>query len=289
MAEILEVDGVSLRSPVLGVATRTGRYSMPARHGENTMLPGRSGTLFLKNKPFEEGVGALSIWCLGARVNFQGAVVMPTTYADRRLAFEENIAKVMRLFTRAHRLSTILAAQPDGSTRSAKVEWREWDEPEVQAGGTRAEWAIAYVIPDVWWSDVNLTTQTFSGVGQFSLTSFKDMTGVIEDGTVTITGPATNPKVTDRETGNFVQFTGDVPAGSQLILNSENASATMLDTSSGVSSSVLSQVIHGGSYRLFALSNCFGVSDTPALEFTASGTASSTRLAFSGYRKYVSG
>lgn len=287
MAEILEIDGVSLRGHGFGAATRSGRYSLPSRRGENLVLPGASGSMFAANKPFEEGVGALSLWAVGLDTDDDGNVIRPESFNEYRRTFENNVQKLMRFFTRSHRLSTIRAEQADGTIRRAKVEWREWSEPEVQAGGTRAEWAIAYTIPGVWWEDEAVTIQktTASNVlpKTLSLTSFSGMTGVLEDAVLAVEGPIVNPRIADSETGAWVQYTGEL-TGSQSWTIDVGAF-----TSNVGSTSVMADTTHAGGYKLLTIPNCFGFSDTPQLVLSGTGAGVTTRLTVTGRRKWVHG
>lgn len=287
MAELLEIDGVSLRGQGFGAATRTGRYGIPARRGENLVLPGSSGASFVANKPFEVGSGALALWAIGATTDGAGKISIPASFNLQRQAFENNVASLSRLFTRPHRLSTIRAAQPDGSIRRALVEWKEWSEPEVQAGGTRAEWNITYEIPSVWWEDETATTQT-SAVGAalpktFDLTSFTGMTGILEDAVLTVQGSITNPRITDLETGMWVQYTGVVAAGSSWVVD------VGAFTSKVGGTAVLANTTHKGSYKFLPIANCYGSSNTPRLQLTGSSGGTATSLSITAKRKWVNG
>lgn len=287
MADLLEIDGVSLRGQGFGAATRTGRYSMPLKRGENTVIPGASGTVFFKDKPYEEGTGAISLWALGATTDGSGNLVIPATFALQRAAFETNINTIMRLFTRGHKLSVIRAAQPDGSIRRASVEWNEWSEPDVQAGGTRAEWAIAYTIPKVWWEDESATIQAATAGATLpktlNLTSFTDMTGVIDDAVFTVSGPITNPKITDSETGAWVQYTGAVPNGQSWVVDVA-AMTSMVN-----SATVAVNTTHAGGYKYLMIPNVFGTTNTPQLVLSGSGGGAATNLSVSARRKWVNG
>ncbi len=287
MAEILEIDGVSLRGHGFGAATRSGRYSLPSRRGENLILPGASGSSFAPNKPFDEGVGALALWAVGLDTDEDGNVIRPESFNEYRQTFEANIQKLMRLFTRGHRLSTIRAEQADGSIRRAYVEWREWSEPEVQAGGTRAEWAISYSIPDVWWEDEDLTIQKTSASATLPktmpLTSFTGMTGVLEDAVLEVNGPITNPRITDSETGAWVQYTGSL-TGAQVWTVDVGEFTSKIG-----SASAMANTTHAGGYKLLTIPNCYGLSDTPQLVLSGTGGGTTTRLTVSGRRKWVHG
>lgn len=287
MAQILEIDGISLRGHGFGAATRSGRYGLPSRRGENLILPGASGSSFSPNKPFEEGVGALSLWAVGLDTDDDGLVIRPESFNEYQRAFEKNIQKLMRLFTRNHRLSTIRAEQADGSIRRAFVEWREWSEPEIQAGGTRAEWAIAFTIPGVWWEDEEITIQKTPASNvlpkTLSLTSFTGMTGVLEDAVLEVAGPITNPRITDSETGAWVQYTGTVASGEKWTVD-VGAFSSKVDATS-----VMGDTTHAGGYKLLTIPNCYGLSDTPQLVLSGSGADLTTRLTVNGRRKWVHG
>lgn len=290
MSDILTIDGVSARSPVFGVSTRTGRYNVPARRGENVVLPGRSGSLWTPNKPFEEGVGALAVWVVGAR-HANGEIIPPASVSEARWFFEKNMNEVMRFFTQPHRLSILRAAQPINpdapndppKVRVTAVEWREWGEPEVTAGGTRAEWAIAYTIPSTWWVDEQETSFSRQGPGTLAFESLAGMTGIIEDPFTVVTGPAVAPKIVCPETGGFVQWTGTLGEGQQWITTAVGQSAV-----NGLS--VLPQTIHSGSgYRFLTLPNRSAAGPYPTVNLEATGTNQNTALTINVRGKWVSG
>ena len=285
--EVLDIDGISLRGQGFGASTRTGRYSVPGVRGENLVLAGSSGSQFVRNKPFEEGAGSLSLWAIGATTSQTGERVLPPTMALRRAAFEENMQTLMRLFTRPHRLSTIRTAQPDGSIRRAQVEWREWSEPEVQAGGTRAEWTISYTIPGVWWEDVSATTQSTppsSNWPVLNLTNFAGMTGIIDDAQISVTGPVVNPRIQDMETGQWVQYSGTVSAGQTWTVDCGAFTSTL----SGVNA--LANTTHSGGFRFLTISNCYGSNNYPRLQMVQGGSlGGTTSLSVTARRKWVHG
>lgn len=287
LPELLEIDGVDLRGQGFGAATRTGRYNLPSRRGENLVLAGASGSRFVKNKPFEEGLGALACWAIGATTDAQGRLSIPSTFSGQRAAFEANMNKLLRLFTRAHKLSTIRAAQPDGSVRRALVEWTEWSEPEVMAGGTRAEFGMGFVIPGVWWEDESATTQDATANATLpktlDLTFFTGMTGVIDDAVLTVTGPITNPRITEEDSGAYVEYTGTLTAGQTWQVNVASA-LSMVN-----SASVMASTKHAGSYKLLVIPNCYGITDTPRLTLSGSAGGAATNLSVTARRKWANG
>ena len=106
---VLEIDGIDFRGHGFNATTRSGRYNLPNKRGNNLVLPGASGSTFVPNKPFEPGVGVLDIFVLGVTTSGEN-IVIPATQNLRQQQFEANMATVMRLFTRPHRLSVIRAA-----------------------------------------------------------------------------------------------------------------------------------------------------------------------------------
>lgn len=281
--ENLEIDGLNMRTQAWNVSTRTGRLSMPAGRGDDLQVPGRSGYYFVPNKPLEAGVGALAVWVTGALAN--GTI--PPTQTGRQAQFQTNFAMMQRIFMRRHRLSTIRAGQSDGSFRVAQVQWVEWSEPTVVAGGTRAEWSIGFSIPDVFWTDEATRTQATAANSTLpktlDLTNFAGMTGIIEDAVYSVTGPISNPRITDAETGHYVELIGTVATGQVWVLDAANASSDL----NGVS--VLANTRHAGSYRLMTIANEYGVTDTPRLVLSGASAGSTTKLAIAAKRKWING
>jgi hypothetical protein len=214
---------------------------------------------------------------------------IPATAAGRRKALEDNIASVQRLFMRKHRLSTIRAySASDGSIRRALVSFEEMSDPNVMAGGTRAEFTVAYTIPSVFWEDEDARTQSATAGAalpkNLDLTSFDNMTGIIEDAVITVAGPVTNPRITDAETGMWVQYTGTIATGTSWVVD-----AGAFTSKSGTGTDLMKDTTHGGSYRLLPISNLFGTSTSPRLVLSGSAGGATTNLSVTARRKWISG
>lgn len=278
-----EIDGMDMRTEAWNVSTLTGRYGMPMTRGDDLVLPGRSGYIFTPNKPLEAGFGSLAVWMTGA--NPDGTV--PATQTLRNAKFRENMNLLQRVFTRRHRLSIIRAGQPDGTFRVAHAQWTGWSDPTVVAGGTRAEWNIDFTIPSVFWSDEDTTSQSTSASSvlpkTMDLSLFADMTGFIEDGVYNVTGPIINPRITDAETGQYVELAGTVATGETWKVDSGAY------TSEKNGASVLTNTRHSGGYRFLTLSNIYGVTGIPRLILSGTGGGATTRLGVVARRKWVTG
>lgn len=284
MADEVEIDGVSMRTPGYNISTRTGTFGMPARRGEDLVIPGSSGYTFVTNKPFEAGYGVLAIWAIG--VNPSNGTI-PATHLLRQAQLRTNVETVMRFFTKPHKLSVVRAKQPDTTWRAASVQWVEWDEPAIMAGTTRAEWAIGFTIPSTWWADESAATNSATAGATLpktlSLTNFAGMTGIVDDAVITVAGPITNPRVTDSETGSWVQFTGTVNNGQSWVVDAGAWTSTV------AAASVIANTTHSGSYRLFSIPNAYGATTTPQVVLSGSSGGAATNLTVAGYRKWVNG
>lgn len=279
----LEIDGMNMRTSAWNVSTQTGRFSLPAGRGDDLILPGRDGTVFVPNKPLEAGIGVLSVWVTGANSNG----TFPATQTLRQAQFKTNMAQFQRMFMRRHKLSTIRSTQPDASVRQALVQWVDWQEPEIQAEGTRAQWTIGFSIPSVFWQDESDTTQQTAANSTLpktlSLSSFDNMTGFITDAVLSVTGPITNPRITDSETGQYVEYIGTV-SGSEVWTIDCGAFTSLKNAVN-----VLSSTRHAGGYRFLTVSNIFGSSTTPQLVLSGTAGSTTTKFGIVARRKWASG
>lgn len=60
------VDGVDLSTLAFNIENRSAGWSMPAPIGENIKVPGRSGSFWVSDKPFDETGLDLNMWAVGA-------------------------------------------------------------------------------------------------------------------------------------------------------------------------------------------------------------------------------
>ena len=281
-SEVVTFDGVSLNQYCWNIATGTGRYNTPAARGEDITLPGRSGSVFVPNKPTQVGTYNLVLWVQASDADGFAAA---TVNARRRL-FESNIATLQRLFTRRSKLSYVTVVQPDTSVREAYVQVAEAIEPEIQGQRMHATFTVSLQIPDVYWQDTTDTTQAATAGSSLpktlTLSSFAGMEGPIEDSQVTVTGPVTNPRVTDTETGIYTQFNGTVGAGSTWVVDNKNF------TSKVNGSDVLAATTHVGHPRFLVISPWNGTVATPQIILSGSAGGGATNVSVTARRKWFS-
>lgn len=87
-------------------------------------------------------------------------------------------------------------------------------EPEVL--GREVRLAAVLRLPSVTWRAA--APDFTAGPGTFALPGLAGSTEAIRDATITVTGPATNPTLTDVASGAWLQWAGALPAGAHLRL-----------------------------------------------------------------------
>jgi hypothetical protein len=97
------VDGVDLSTLAWNVTNRSAGWKVPAKRGENLVIPGRHGAQWVPNKPYDQGEIVLSMWAQGS--NSDGT--LPTD-GDMRKKCRDNLDKLSGLFGQASRLLDIV-------------------------------------------------------------------------------------------------------------------------------------------------------------------------------------
>lgn len=279
--EVLTFDGVQLNTYAKNISTITGRLTTPQIRGDSLILPSRSGYIFTPNRPLGPGELILNMWVLGCNDN--GVLPSGSNY---RAQFQANWDSLSRLFTRRSKLSHITKVLPDTTTRECDVEVVEQLDPEAAAGGTRAEFSVALNIPSVFWQDTNPITQSATAGATLpktlNLTSFAGMTGTIEDAVVTVTGPIVNPRVTESETGIYVQLNDTLTASQTWVVDCGNFTSVK-----GGSTDVVINTVHVGHPRFLIVTPWNGTTTTPQLILSGTGGGSATNFSIAARRKWV--
>lgn len=279
----MQVDGVRIDTYAFNIVSRTGRYNIPSNRGANYTLPGRNGVVYVPNKPTEPLQTGFAMWVVGTDP-LTGTI--PRTHAQKRTQFESNMNTLLRTFSRKSGLLRIVAAQPDGSTRECYAELSDAVAPTIQAGGTRSELAVVFDIPSGSWQDTSMTAST-SPVGAslpktWDITELAGMTALCEDAVVTVTGPIINPRVTDTDTGAYVQLNLTLGTGDIWVVD---AGAF---TSRVNSADALPNTIHKGHYRYIVISPTSYGRALPQLVLSGSGGGSTTKFSVMARRKWLS-
>lgn len=213
----------------------------------------------------------------------QSTGAAPTSIDQGRQNFDQNLESLSLLFQRRRNLATVLRNRSDGTTRKGFVSVASVIQPSL-VPVTSALLTVELTFPDpFWWDSTDTILATlaagFSGV----VSGMAGCTAPVNDMQFNITGPVTNPRITDNESGSWVQYTGTVAAGKTLVIHNTNMSID--DGGSGWSPALINMSHAGDSnwLTLYPSQTGGGVNIT----FSGTSTTGATALALSGHRKYM--
>ena len=281
--EVIVVNGLCLNTMAWNVTSKTGRFTVPVSRGEDITVPSATGRTFVPNKPLDAGLFTLSMFVLGC---LPDGTIPP----DNQSEFVKNFEQILRQCFNPHAPLTIYNWKPNGSVRMAKGTLIGADnaiDPTMYMGGARGEMVLPFEILSGVWSDFFTTsiqgTPSASWSNQtLSLTPLADGTAYIEDAVITVTGPITNPVVSNSVTNTSVTLTGSVPAGQTWTIDC-GAWTSVVN-----GSSVLQNTTHSGHSR-FLLIDAGSLSGPPSVTLSGSGTTTATNLSITAARKHLVG
>lgn len=207
----------------------------------------------------------------------------PTSVDQARQNFDANLDFLTLLFSRRRNLSNLVRTMSNGTQRLGLVTVDAVIEPQL-VPVTDALLTVELTFPDPFWRDATDTTiatlaAAFSGV----VTGLASSTAPINDMQYNITGPITNPRVTDNESGHWFQYTGTIAAGKTLVVHNVNMG---IDDGGSGWSPVLANMSHGGSTNWLTLYPAYtqgGVNIT----FSGTSTTGATQLLLFGHNKFM--
>ena len=203
------VDGIRLDNYAHTITTRNGWDSSAGLVGENTRVPGRDGEIW-RAKDYGPGRMVLDLFIGGTDAD--GAVPAGST---EEKTLRNNIDKLMGIFGRRSGLLTVDKEMEDGSVRRNFGEVGVVIAPEYFDGNPIALLVVELTFPDPLWKATSNTTSNGAG----SLTAFTGITAPVSDAVITVTGPASNPRLTDVVSGAWIQYNGTVSAGQTWVIN----------------------------------------------------------------------
>lgn len=280
------VDGVRLDNYAYGITTRTGWDSTPGLAGENFSIPGRDGEVW---RAKDYGTGRLVLELFVAGSDADNAIPAGST-ADR--TFRNNMDALLGIFGKRSGLITVDKEMEDGSVRRNFAEVGTVITPEYIDGAPLATMTVELVFPDPLWRATTATTVEPAGSATsprtIALTGLAGITAPITDATLLFVGPATNPRITDATSGNWIQYTGTLGAGSVWRVNcatftSEVGSA--LGYTGGSASTVIANTTFNPGPRFLSITP--GASLTPSLTISGSGFSSDTTVKVSATRRFL--
>lgn len=267
------VDGVNLSSVAYDITSRDGMDTVPAVSGSNVSTAQSHGERWVR-KYYTAARKQLIMW-VSSKDRTTG--VDGTDLDTKRANLDANIDYLVTLFARRNKLLTVSRTLSDGTIRVARAEVITAMDP-VQVGLAHAKFSVELYIPEGFWRDAANSTLLSSAPGSnLVVTGAAKATAPMQDLQFVITGPATNPRITDVESGSYFQYNGTIAGGNTLTVNNSN----MTISGSGVS---LGNMVHVGETNWVTVyPSIAGV----LINFSASGTSGATKVDVIGKKAFL--
>jgi hypothetical protein len=265
-----DIAGVNVNGSASGATTGTnGMFQLAQKHGE-----------YWYPQYFTAMTRLLT---MHVTTNNPSTGASPTSIDLARQNFDSNLDSLSLLFQRRRNLATVLRLRSDGTTRKGYVTVASVNRPTL-IPVTDASITVELTFPDpFWWDSADTTLATlaagFSGV----VTALATATAPMNDMQFNITGPVTNPRVTDNESGSWFQYNGTVAAGKTLVVHNTNMG---IDDGGSGWSPALANMQHAGDGEwlvLYPSQVLGGVNIT----FGGTSTSGATALALVGHKKFM--
>jgi hypothetical protein len=263
-------NGTNLSTLGYNVSSRAGRLQTAPRRGKDVDIAARHGTVYTPGKKHTGCTVVLPMWCVAA--DEDGQVPRDGTMRELVMAHRDRLMRIL-----GDDQVELVDPWPDGSMRRITGQVLDSITPEVQAGGTRIQFAVSLTCSSAFWEDVTAVSASRSGTGVWDVVPFQGATAPMDDLVVRFTAPCTNPRVTNIK-GVFVAYNAAL-TGSQWV---EINSATWSVVGGGGLTASLAAVDHAGDARWFVVEP-----GDPTPQVVASQTAGGTGgFALTGRRKY---
>lgn len=273
--ETWTADGTALTDGVVrDVEYRAGLYGTPDVEGADSQVSQRTGRIWTP-KVLGAGRFTLAMW-LGGRT---------------REDVEAQYDLLLALLVHPHRPTLFVRTLADGTARTCLGDVVGSIEPTpIGQRGMRCSFDVS--VPAGYWESTASTTDSASYAAasgaaanlDLNLTSKIGGTAAMENLAVTIPGPASNPTVTDRTDGvdgESFAYTGTVPAGGSLTVNS----AAWTVTGTGFVPSLQALVHTGRRFLPVAARSVRGLA--PVVRLSAANVTTATGLSVAGRNAYL--
>jgi hypothetical protein len=212
VAEFLAVNGVSLGSYCFMTSDVSGLLTVPAKRGDDVVVPGRHGAIRTPRKRYDVGEIVLPMWIVGCAPD--GSI---PSHGRMERDFFKRRDELLRLF-HAEQV-TLTFTRADDVTLSVEAEvvdvmdfTRRWAEPIAQV-------SVALRLTDPFWVENEdrsaiITSATTTTPHQVS--AFIGGTAPITDAVIRFIGPVSNPRLAIGE--RWVAYNGVIGSGRELVL-----------------------------------------------------------------------
>ena len=285
----ITVDGVSLDTVAWNIDAKVRQWA--GARAADVVLPGVDGVAPSLNDDLDSSVMTLSMWVIGT--NTSGLVPLGNGIAQAR----DNLDQLVHLFGKRHALLDVRETVDAGSTiRQAWCKVTEAVAPELKANSL-GRFSVSLLIPAGVWQDVNTadwaSTPTLVSGNFYEITTLQGATGPIDDAIITVTGPVTNPQLTDFMTGAYVRLNAAVAAGTVWRLNvgtwaSRYAAGLTLGSADTTGTDGQAITVYGGGNARFLRQVPGLVSGARRVQIALTGTGitSATAIGVRARRKY---
>jgi hypothetical protein len=269
------VNGVDLNTLAYNISTRTGRSRTPPRRGKNVQIASQHGDVQVPGKKYAGNSLVLPMWVIGA--DEDGNVPRD---GSMRALMHHNLDRLLRIFGAP--VVELLDPMPDGTVRRITGEVLDIIDPDIQAGGTRAQFSVTVQTWSAFWEDTSVVSAAKVGTGVWDVVAFEGATADMDDCIVEFIGPCTNPRLTS-PSGIYVAYNAIFTGSQQMRINCADWS---LDGTNMTESYIPGTGLdHGGDARWFVLEP-----GDPTPQCTFSQTAGTTGTAkLTGRRKWLVG
>lgn len=269
--ESWQVDGYFLSSYAHDIQTWNGLDDVPDQVTYDSVIPQRDGiipgtTFFGPGRKLVSMIVSTS----DATTGYD-----PTDINEKRQNYDKNLDTLTRIFYR-RKLLDVRRTLSDGSTRQAMCRVVAGIQPSLLglAAGTLA---FELQLPYSFWQDVsNISSVNYAPALGVNVAEFADATAPMRDLQYVITGPITNAKVTDVETGAWFQVNVALAGGQTATLDAGAMTVA--------GSATAANVTHDGDARWLTLNPSISGA---LVNFEGSGTTGATGLQIVGKRKFL--
>ena len=208
MTQDWEYKGTNLTTYAYNVQLLGTGAEVPARRGENIVVPGKTGRHLTTSKPLDERRVSLAMWVKDVNPSTGGSA------SESQLL--SNLDTLRQVFSSSG--TGLLKHTMGGTARQAAAEVVSSVAFEPFGTAPYYRYVVEFSMANPFWraETARTATGTITSSPQ-NVTLVNNGTYRCEDGTVQITGQIVDPKFTIGD--DWVQYTGTVSAGGTLVIN----------------------------------------------------------------------
>lgn len=291
----ITVDGVRLDTLAWNIQKIT--RATASRRSADVTVPGGDGSFPSLNDPLEPATFGLDMFVKGTNADGQ----VPAGSTSRR-TFRDNLDELVHLFGKRHALVEVTDTLATGNVRRCLAKVTDAITPELNEPGSAGTFTVAMTIPAGVWEDVATQDWTSGAIANGVAQEVTTLAGATErntDAVLLVTGPITNPRVTDPATGAYVQLNQALSA-TQFWRVNLGTWATMYGASLGLGSADTTgsegapHTIYGGARGVVSFCTLQPVRTSVAdktrrtsLALSGNGITTATRLSVRARRKFA--